>query len=79
MSGYIIEHPTKGILMSQEYDPTDGEPSTEYRSRWSWSKPRPEALYFETRDQAHTAQQRLADNVAVKVYLLNFGTWSVVP
>jgi len=77
MSGYIIEHPTKGILVDQEYDPIDGDP--EFRSSWAWSKPRSEGLRFDTLAEARTAQRRLSDGVRAKAYLLHFGNWSVVP
>ncbi len=78
MSGYIIEHPTKGVLMSQDYDPIDGDPATNYKSVWSWSKPRAEACRFDDLAEAATARRRLADAVAAKAYLLHHGNWSPV-
>lgn len=78
MSRYIIEHPTKGVLMSQDYDPIDGEPSTGYKSVWSWSKPRSEALVFNGIASAKMARRRVAEAVVGRVEIRRWGDWELV-
>lgn len=80
MSDYIIEHPTKGVLVSQEYDPIDGDPETNYRSRWSWSKPRTAGLRLVGMRAAEQAMARLPESVRAKSNIRVWGgDWILVP
>jgi hypothetical protein len=55
---YIIEHPTRGILMDQET--SDG---IHFRTRWAWSKPRTQAKTFNSLFAARIARQSIEPEI----------------
>ena len=70
---YIIEHTSRGVLMSQvETGPF------EYRSKFSHTKSRIEGMVFDSLEKAKWALSRLPDPIRLTAQILRWGSWTVV-
>jgi hypothetical protein len=83
MASYIIEHPTRGVLMEQDgIFPHETGPTIHdgWRSRFSWSKPRTEGHHFFSHVEVHRALRRLPPKLLAEVHVLRdeAGHWEPV-
>jgi hypothetical protein len=79
-AGYVVEHPSRGVLMSLDQDPA-GMFSNAYggwSSRWSWSRPRSDGQTFASVHDAAEAVGRLKPAVADLCAVLERDTWTPV-
>jgi hypothetical protein len=79
---YVVEHPTRGILVDQERDPyailSAHAKETGYTTRWSHSRPRTEARQFADLEQAQTVISRIPLRTRSETVILEFGSWKPV-
>lgn len=66
---YILEHPTRGILVDEpDCDKPEGT--------WSWARPRTAARKFNFKDACYVLGE-LPTRVREKVAILEHGTWLI--
>jgi hypothetical protein len=64
---YIIEHPTRGVLVDIEYEPSRDE----WVARWSVAKLRSEAWTFFSLEAANKEFRNLSAKLRLESYILN--------
>jgi len=64
--GFIVEHPTKGVLMDETWD------GDRWKGRWSWSKPRSAGMRIEQEAKARELAKKYRAQVR------RWGDWEVV-
>jgi hypothetical protein len=62
---YVIEHPSRGVLMEIDFDE-----KCLPKPRFSWSRPRTEGWLFYSREQADKNFKRLPDKVRSKCTII---------
>lgn len=66
---YILEHPTRGILVDEP--DCDKESGT-----WSWARPRTAARRFNFREAVHVLNELPAE-IRQRTSILVYGTWLI--
>jgi hypothetical protein len=77
---FIIEHQSRGVLMDQDHDPYGRSSNVylEWRSKFSHSKLRSEAVRFHNLEAARLALSRLHPTVRRNATIRRWGTWAPV-
>lgn len=71
--GFILEHPTRGVLMFVDHD------GRRFVPHFSWSKPRSAAQVYHTIAAARADRDKLAEGqLRDRTVILSWGTWEEV-